>query len=103
MQPPRAAPAAAAAPAASTAGVPRPDAAGRFGRFGGKYVPETLIAALTELEDEYKKAQADPAFKVGAERGGGKERARRGGGERGGGRAFDGHRGPRPLQAAPTR
>ena len=25
----------------------RPDSAGRFGRFGGKYVPETLIAALT--------------------------------------------------------
>lgn len=31
----------------------RPDAAGRFGRFGGKYVPETLIPALLELEEAY--------------------------------------------------
>lgn len=42
----------------------RPDAAGRFGRFGGKYVPETLIAALTELEKDYRDAQADPNFQV---------------------------------------
>jgi len=35
------------------------------GRFGGKYVPETLIPALSELEVEYKKAIADPKFKVG--------------------------------------
>lgn len=47
-----------------SASTPRPDAAGRFGAFGGKYVPETLIAALTELEEEYVRAQADPAFKV---------------------------------------
>ena len=33
-------------------------------RFGGKYVPETLIPALTELEEEYKKAMADPSFQV---------------------------------------
>eukprot|EP00967_Tisochrysis_lutea_P030923 scaffold36370_cov21-Tisochrysis_lutea.AAC.2 len=33
-------------------------------RFGGKYVPETLIPALSELEVEYKKAQADPKFKA---------------------------------------
>ena len=61
--------AAAASPAETrakphSASTPRPDAAGRFGAFGGKYVPETLIAALTELEEEYTKAQADPAFKV---------------------------------------
>ena len=61
--------AAAASPAETRAkphspSTPRPDAAGRFGAFGGKYVPETLIAALTELEEEYTKAQADPAFKV---------------------------------------
>lgn len=59
--------AAAAAPTTTkphSASTPRPDAAGRFGAFGGKYVPETLIAALTELEEEYTKAQADPAFKV---------------------------------------
>lgn len=42
----------------------RPDAAGRFGRFGGKYVPETLISALTALEASYKEALADPAFQV---------------------------------------
>jgi hypothetical protein len=42
----------------------RPDANGRFGKFGGKYVPETLIAALAELEQAYAEAQADPAFQV---------------------------------------
>jgi len=42
----------------------RPDINGRFGKFGGKYVPETLIPALQELEDEYKKAQADPEFQA---------------------------------------
>jgi tryptophan synthase beta chain len=36
--------------------------AGRFGRFGGRYVPETLIAALDELEAEYEAARIDPAF-----------------------------------------
>ncbi|CAN5859249.1 tryptophan synthase subunit beta [soil metagenome] len=35
----------------------------RFGQFGGKYVPETLIPALDELEDAYAAAQADPAFR----------------------------------------
>lgn len=42
----------------------RPDATGRFGRFGGKYVPETLIAALAELEVAYAEAMADPEFVV---------------------------------------
>ena len=41
-----------------------PDALGRFGRFGGRYVPETLSAALDQLEREYAKAQADPAFQA---------------------------------------
>jgi tryptophan synthase beta chain len=41
-----------------------PDKTGRYGLFGGRYVPETLIPALDELELEYKKASADPAFKV---------------------------------------
>jgi tryptophan synthase beta chain len=36
--------------------------AGRFGRFGGRYVPETLIAALDELEAEYDAARTDAAF-----------------------------------------
>jgi tryptophan synthase beta chain len=34
----------------------------RFGAFGGRYVPETLIPALDELEVEYAKAQRDPTF-----------------------------------------
>ncbi len=40
--------------------VPTPD--GRFGRFGGAYVPETLVAALQQLTAEYHKACDDPAF-----------------------------------------
>lgn len=39
-----------------------PDALGRFGSFGGVYVPETLHAALEELQTEYDKARKDPAF-----------------------------------------
>ncbi len=41
---------------------PYPDAAGRFGEFGGRYVPETLIAPLTELERAYREAADDPDF-----------------------------------------
>ncbi len=37
-------------------------AAGRFGIYGGRYVPETLVAALEELEHAHVEAQADPAF-----------------------------------------
>jgi len=40
-----------------------PDASGHFGRFGGRFVPETLVVALDELEREYDRAQADPAFR----------------------------------------
>ncbi len=39
-----------------------PDAAGRFGPFGGRYVPETLTRALDELTAEYEKAVADQSF-----------------------------------------
>ena len=39
-----------------------PDATGHFGPFGGRYVPETLMHPLQELEQEYFRAQADPAF-----------------------------------------
>ena len=39
-----------------------PPATGRFGRFGGRYVPETLISALDELAEAYAAAQDDPAF-----------------------------------------
>ena len=35
---------------------------GRFGPYGGRYVPETLMAALEELEREYNKARRDPSF-----------------------------------------
>jgi tryptophan synthase beta chain len=37
---------------------------GRFGAYGGRYVPETLMAALLELDEAYAAAQADPAFHV---------------------------------------
>ena len=40
---------------------PRP---GRFGVYGGRYVPETLVAALDELEREYSAAKSDAAFQV---------------------------------------
>lgn len=40
--------------------VPTPQ--GRFGPFGGRYVPETLIPALEQLADEYARAKDDPAF-----------------------------------------
>jgi tryptophan synthase beta subunit len=39
-----------------------PDARGRYGDFGGKFVPESLMAALAELEAAYAAASADPAF-----------------------------------------
>jgi tryptophan synthase beta chain len=39
-----------------------PDSAGRFGPFGGRYVPETLTRALEELAAEYDKAVADASF-----------------------------------------
>ena len=35
---------------------------GRFGIYGGKFVPETLIPCLKELEDCYREACNDPAF-----------------------------------------
>ncbi|MBL6803634.1 MAG: tryptophan synthase subunit beta, partial [Synechococcus sp. BS307-5m-G38] len=40
----------------------RPGAHGRFGRFGGQYVPETLMPALAELEQAAAHAWNDPAF-----------------------------------------
>ena len=39
-----------------------PDEQGRFGDFGGKFVPETVMAALTELEDSYRAVQDDAGF-----------------------------------------
>jgi len=43
-------------------GMPAATTPGRFGAYGGRYVPETLMAALLELEAAYAEAQADPAF-----------------------------------------
>jgi tryptophan synthase beta chain len=39
-----------------------PDSRGRYGPFGGRYVPETLVAPIEELERAYVEAQADPSF-----------------------------------------
>ena len=39
-----------------------PDNAGRFGPYGGRYVPETLMFALRQLSEEYDRARSDPVF-----------------------------------------
>jgi len=41
----------------------QPDARGHFGPYGGMYVPETLMAPLTELAGHYQQVRRDPAFK----------------------------------------
>ncbi|ACG75376.1 tryptophan synthase, beta subunit [Anaeromyxobacter sp. K] len=41
-----------------------PDERGRFGAFGGRFVPETLVPALDELEQAWREARADPAFQA---------------------------------------
>jgi len=41
-----------------------PDAGGHFGKFGGMFVPETLMAPLRELAEEYARAKQDPAFQA---------------------------------------
>ena len=46
--------------ATTTASVP--DARGHFGPYGGRFVPETLMYPLQQLEEEYFRAQQDPAF-----------------------------------------
>ena len=45
-------------------GAARANEPGRFGVYGGRYVPETLMAALDELEREYEKAKKDPRFRA---------------------------------------
>ncbi len=40
----------------------RPDALGRFGQYGGRFVPETLMTALLELEKTYERESQDPEF-----------------------------------------
>ena len=41
---------------------PMPDAAGHFGRFGGRFMPEALIAPLDELEEHWRHAMSDDDF-----------------------------------------
>ena len=41
-----------------------PSVTGRFGEFGGRFVPETLVPACEELEAEFRAAWADPAFRL---------------------------------------
>ncbi len=41
----------------------QPDSRGHFGQFGGRYVAETLMPLILDLEREYRAAQADPAFR----------------------------------------
>ena len=48
----------------SSAAQPVPDSRGRYGPYGGRYVPETLMAPLEELEQAYAAAQADPEFRA---------------------------------------
>jgi tryptophan synthase beta chain len=54
----------------SATGAPRvdrfslPDLSGHFGPYGGIFVPETLMAALEELQDVYAKARVDPGFQA---------------------------------------
>jgi tryptophan synthase beta chain len=42
----------------------QPDSSGHFGPYGGRFVPEVLMAPLEELEHAYKEASADPAFQA---------------------------------------
>jgi len=42
----------------------QPDERGHFGQFGGRYVAETLMPLILDLEREYRAAQVDPAFKA---------------------------------------
>lgn len=52
------------APQAAPASASVPDTSGRFGDFGGRFVPETLTKALDQLSEEYEKAKNDPAFQA---------------------------------------
>ena len=52
----------AAAKESGTLDLNQPDLKGHFGPYGGRYVPETLMHPLKELEEEYFRAQKDPEF-----------------------------------------
>jgi tryptophan synthase beta chain len=47
-----------------TSAVPQPDSGGHWGRYGGRFVPETLMAPLEELTASYDAARSDPNFKA---------------------------------------
>ncbi|AFY38340.1 tryptophan synthase, beta chain [[Leptolyngbya] sp. PCC 7376] len=51
-------------PSSQTFDANQPDALGRFGQYGGKYVPETLMPALAELESAYAQYRNDSEFKA---------------------------------------
>ena len=42
----------------------QPDERGHFGQFGGRYVAETLMPLVLDLEAEYRRAKEDPAFQA---------------------------------------
>jgi tryptophan synthase beta chain len=48
----------------NAASIAMPDSLGRFGPYGGRYVPETLVAPLEELERAYAEAREDPKFRA---------------------------------------
>src|SRR5829696_4208370 len=41
----------------------QPDRTGRFGEFGGRFVPESLVGACQEVEDAFRAAWTDPSFR----------------------------------------
>src|SRR5918911_1378290 len=47
----------------SVASLAVPDADGRFGPYGGRFVPETLMFALRQLTEQYEQASQDPEFR----------------------------------------
>ncbi len=51
------------APAATPSAMGEPDPSGRFGRFGGRFVPETLMPACIELDAAFRYSWADPGFR----------------------------------------
>jgi tryptophan synthase beta chain len=63
-RPSPAGPTATTGPAFASAAGLVPDASGHFGRFGGRFVPEALVAALDQLDAAYRHAQADEAFQA---------------------------------------
>ncbi|MDQ1426949.1 MAG: tryptophan synthase beta chain, partial [Acidimicrobiaceae bacterium] len=53
-----------ASPAASAVEMAEPSPDGRFGEFGGRYIPESLIPACVELEAAFRSSWANPAFRA---------------------------------------